>query len=496
MAVVCVMSGLSACEIAQTDYVTGPEKTALMQVYRNQSTNVARQRARKEAATIRQLKVTKGRTPEQTKLSVDLADVSLSRVVPAIISRAGIDYKADSLRFGGRVSATFSNVNLVDGLDLLLERSGTYVTVENGILLFKTGGRIDAVAVDANSDSGAARTDSGASRISQEYNLRHLTSSEAVTLVSDLFDGGDSLLPLTVSSIEELNALFVSGTPADVSEALGVLNRADRPVAHVIIEALVVDFDVTSYEEISNSITDAASGRFSAIDLIPGLQGGNIVATFNELATNADQLTATISLLASQDIVQVLARPYISTRSTRPASIAIVDDQFVLIDSTDSSASVTTTDSVAAGITLQVTPLVTADNSIRMDVTVEDSRYTTLIGDALIAKERNSASTSMTVASGQTIVIGGLNSKQRSTTGSGLPFLRKIPGFSALAGEQSALESQKELVVYLTPYVWIPGIDTPLPFPGTPQINPEEGVSIERVRYQPPPPEHVIHAGR
>lgn len=162
-----------------------------------------------------------------------------------------------------------------------------------------------------------------------------------------------------------------------------------------------------------------------------------------------------------------------------PATIAIVDDQFARVDTSGDDSSIISTDSVTAGITMEITPVVMADDAIRLDVTIEDSRFGATAGDIIITKERNSASTSMIVDSGQTIMIGGLNSRYRITENSGLPWLRRIPLLNAFAGEQGALERRSELVVYLTPYVWIPGMESPLPLPGTPDPNMSDLVGME-----------------
>ena len=65
-------------------------------------------------------------------------------------------------------------------------------------------------------------------------------------------------------------------------------------------------------------------------------------------------------------------------------------------------------------------------------------------------------------------MIGGLNSRYRISENSGLPWVRNIPLLNAFLAEQGALETRSELVVYLTPYVWVPGLETPLPNAGTP----------------------------
>ena len=256
--------------------------------------------------------------------------------------------------------------------------------------------------------------------------------------------------------------------------------RADRPIPHVIISALVVKVNTSSVESLGIDFSDMADGSFSISSIIPNTTGGNIVATFEELAGNTAQLTATIKFLAAQNMAQVLSRPYVATRSTMPATIEIVDDQFVRVDVTTDDSSIIATDSITAGISMTITPIVMADSSVRLDLTIEDSRFSATAGDVLIAKERNTATTSMVVGTGQTIVIGGLHSRYRITEKSGLPWLRKIPLVNFFSAEQDSLESQNEMVVYLTPYIWVPGMELPRALEEQPALDYPSLLSVEK----------------
>ena len=289
----------------------------------------------------------------------------------------------------------------------------------------------------------------------------------------------DESTGFSAASIPELNAVYVAGPANLVTDAVRLIERADRPVAHVIIEALVVNIDTSSVESLGMALTDGANGEFSAVDLIPGRTGGNLVASFSDLAANSAAVTATIDLLAAQNVAEVIARPYIATQSTKQASIEIVDDQFARVDTTADESSIITTDSITAGISMQITPIVMGDGAIRMNVSLEDSRFAATAGDIIVTKQRSTASTSMIVQSGQTMVIGGLNSRYRIYENSGVPWLRHVPILNLLASEQGAVEARVELVVYLTPYIWIPGMDTPMPMQGMPQVTIPELLSVE-----------------
>jgi general secretion pathway protein D len=263
-------------------------------------------------------------------------------------------------------------------------------------------------------------------------------------------------------ALEELNVVFVSGLRRDVLNAIGVLNRADREVSQVLIEALVVELDITAAVELGSRLSDGASGNFSGITFSPGDVGGNIGFSFLEGASNFVQFTALINLLISQDKAQVLSRPYLSARSSQEAVVEIANDRTIRIDQTFEGAAIASTDTITAGVRLQVKPTVLADEQIRIDLQVEESQFVPTLGVALVEKDRNSAQTAVTVRSGQTIVVGGLNLRRIISLNSGIPWLRRIPLLNLLTAQQGSFDQSKEVVVYLTPYIWDPGVDTPL----------------------------------
>lgn len=464
-----LLVALASC-IAAPDFVSGDDKAALLDAYRAQSAQVAAEKAEAEAATIKTLHLRPAPTGALPLLTVDLERAELSRVVARILADPGVAYRTDEAVFHGRVSARFRDKPLIDGLNLILAGSGIYARDQGGVVTFGDRSPLQNAGDDVANIS-----------TNREISLRHLAASDVVALLERLFPEPDDedTASLSYGQVEELNSVFLSGPPALVEEAVRVVSRADRPVAHVIIEALVVDIDTSSVESLGLSFSDGASGSFSAASLIPGQTGGNIVTTFAELAGNSAQVTATIDFLAAQNMAQVLARPYVATQSTKPATIEIVDDQFARVDTSSDDSSIITTDSITAGISMQITPIVMANEAIRLDLTLEDSRFSATAGDIIIAKQRSTASSSMIVQSGQTIVIGGLNSKYRLKENSGIPWLRNVPVLNALAGDVGAVEARVELVVYLTPYIWIPGLETPLPLQGKPSPGLPDLLSLE-----------------
>ena len=460
--------------VADPEFALGDARAQLLSELTQHNEVERLQQIERDRSAIKQVQLRGGPFVGNVQLSVELVDADLGVVIEEILSHPSIEYRASTLTFAGRVSARFEDRPLLDALNLLLIDSGVKARLVDQIIEFY----YDQTISDAPSSDIASEDH----RVSQEITLKHLQASDVEDMLSDLFsyDADDESQLLSVGSVAELNAVFVNGPAPTVKQAAQVIARADRPVPHVIISALVVKVNTSSVEALGASFSDLADGSFSISSVVPNTTGGNVVATFEELAGNTAQLTATIKFLAAQNIAQVLSRPYVATRSTKPATIEIVDDQFVRVDSTTDDASIIATDSITAGISMDITPIVMANSSVRLDLTIEDSRFSATAGDVLIAKERNTATTSMVVESGQTIVIGGLDSRYRISEKSGVPWLRKIPLINFFAAEQEALESGNEMVVYLTPYIWMPGMKLPRALEEQRSLDYPDLLSIEK----------------
>ena len=451
---------LSSC-IVGPDFSQSSDRAALEAAYRQNSEQAARAREAKEASAIEKLEIIGAGDVDRIRVSASLNNASRARVINQILAQIDVNYQIDAPNLTGRLSSRFVDKPLIEGLNLLLTGTGLMATEDSNSVRI---GYSDAVS------GGALDPAAQPAFITREIDLHHLAAPDAVRLLTSLYqsEGDFTSNGFTVESLPELNAIFVSGPPNLVFAAQTTIIQADRPAPHIIIEALVVDIDTSTVEALGVSFAEGASGKFSALDLVPGQTGGNIVGTFSDLATNAATVGATRDFLVGRNAAEVLARPYITSRSTQPATIEIVNDQFARVNTTSDDSSIISTDSVSAGVTMSITPTVLADDAVRLDIALEESRFAATAGDIIISKQRNTASSSMDVKSGQTIVIRGLNSKYRLSEDAGLPWLRNIPILNLFAGEQGAIETRRQLVVYITPYIWIPGQELPFPLQDTP----------------------------
>lgn len=468
---------------------------------------------------IRRLKLQDNGTGEMV-LSAHLENASVSDVMDSILKQADLPYESGDVAFSGNATVLFSSLPLVQGLNLILAPSHVSVALQDGVLVFSSGVEAMAQTTTSQDASQPVRTqvvlkyidaddavnllnslqphseydddgddsddydDDGSDDSDDSYGSDDssddddessddtdssgsgsgavvITSSGDVEDDSDYQESEGGPQQMTASRLPGTNAVFLSGTAAQVHEAMILLRFADRERPHVIIEALVLEADAVALKRLGTRVSDAASGNYSGIDLAPG-DSLNDAITFSFLsgAGNATQLTAMVDLLTDRSHARVISRPYTSTLSHETAKLEVTRDQYVIVEEGDGVRSTTP---ISAGITLDVTPQVLDEDIIRVQLSVEASEFISSADDTNVTIDRSNASSVMDVVSGQTIIVGGLYRHEGTQGNSGVPFLRNVPAVNLLFAQRQEQMEETEIIVYLTPHIW--HLDNPPPAP-------------------------------
>ncbi|MEK8078382.1 type II secretion system secretin GspD [Pseudomonas sp. XK-1] len=276
---------------------------------------------------------------------------------------------------------------------------------------------------------------------------------------------------VSVIADEENNALLVLATPGDYDKLLRVIRKLDVLPLQVLVEATIVEValeDELRYglQWFFNSNLDGKSvrgtlGRFPLVtptDLTP--TGG--LAVFD--AAGARLL---LDLLASDSKINVISSPTLMVQDNRTATIRVGDQVPVRTSETtntsgvinqpgDPSALVTSTIQFRdTGVLLEVKPRINAGGMIALEITqeVNDVKATTTSGIDSPTITQRRINTSVSVLSGETLVLGGLIKENNGRVNEGLPYLRNIPVLGWAFGSQGKSLSRTELVVMITPSV-------------------------------------------
>lgn len=264
------------------------------------------------------------------------------------------------------------------------------------------------------------------------------------------------------------NRLVVADCPFNLGLAARVVQQLDTPRQQVRITALIYDLSLQDMDRLGvnwghalkyrHDSADEAQTIFSgATDLaplaVPGAPGS--VMTLKNLSRHVD-LAAVVQALSQAQDSRLLANPNVTVVDNEPATIAIVTEiPYQQLTQTQQGGSIGTTAFREAGVKLEVTPQIAADATIQMSVTPSFSRLTGFTPGEQPQPiiDRREANTTVRVANGQTLVIGGLRQRQEITDTNGVPFLKDIKYVGALFRSRHTTIRESELVVFLRPEI-------------------------------------------
>ncbi len=278
------------------------------------------------------------------------------------------------------------------------------------------------------------------------------------------------------------NALIINASPQDYETLKQVIEKLDVPRRQVYVEAIVMEVSLDRRENLGIELqgglglgTGVGIGRNTTQNLINGLVGdpaglgGFILAAASNQTVrlpNGQTVPAQVALLAaarSNNRANVLSAPNILTTDNQEAEIVVGENvPFVASRSTSDvnlSNTFATVDRRDVGITLRITPQISQGGMVRMDIFQEVSDVleeatagidVNLLGPTTTIR---SATTSVVVRDGHTVVIGGLISDQKNTTERGVPYISDIPIIGNLFNNNTSNKEKNNLLIFLTPHI-------------------------------------------
>jgi len=170
-------------------------------------------------------------------------------------------------------------------------------------------------------------------------------------------------------------------------------------------------------------------------------------------------LTAFLQALESLQLDDIEAEPTITTLDNRPAQILVGDRVPIRVIDVSSGTTVgnnaprATVDFEQTGINLKVTPHVTANRQILMEVHAERSNVVPASVDIGFTFQTQQADNQILVSDGETAVIGGLTVTEVTVSKTGIPLLVDLPFVGKLFGFTNEQESRRDLLILITPHI-------------------------------------------
>lgn len=350
---------------------------------------------------------------------------------------------------------------LLQSQDLAYEWDGNFLRVRR-----TARDTVQVDLMDASTTSGGASSSSSSSSSSSAGSggeQRGFWEEIESSLPTLLGEGGTFVVNRTASTIH------VEARPSGIArlrEVVGATTR--RANQQVSLEARILEVRLADAHSLGvnwsllpglfNSSKTGIAGNGSVLQQTAA--SGGTALTFGILDTG--DFSVFVDALEKQGQVRVLSSPRVSTMNNQQATIAVTDQiPYITREVVDDQGVARTefgVEFVDAGVTLQVRPMIGEDGLLSCSITprVREQIGTVVTPDGLVTvpvlSERE-ATTTVRVADGQSIALGGLRSTRKSETRQGVPFLMNVPWVGQLFSSTVQERDEVELMIVLVPRV-------------------------------------------
>lgn len=267
---------------------------------------------------------------------------------------------------------------------------------------------------------------------------------------------------VTFSADDRNRALLVRSTFAEFQQVQEVVKALDIPLSQVAIEATIVEVDINDALQFGVQAFLESSGLTvrSSSDGAAAMPAGGGFGGLYRTVTGGDTINAVVSALQSVTNVRVISSPYLTVVDGATSRLSVGDQipYTVASQTSNSDGTVTVTEETDVrdvGVILSVTPRVSPDNSVLLEITQEVSsarQVETAAGEDPVISQR-SITSQIIVQSGSSVLLGGLIQERSEDTQNGIPVLRRIPVLGQAFNRTDNTQTRSELLVMITPRV-------------------------------------------
>ncbi|MEG2074880.1 MAG: secretin N-terminal domain-containing protein, partial [Victivallaceae bacterium] len=349
---------------------------------------------------------------------------------------------------------------LMQALAVIYNTQGTTLTIDSNTGNDRT--------TNVNSNNNSNRTTTNNNRNNPTGNINQVSTTQT-DVNSNVFDN-----QVRIFADGVLNRLVIRTTPRTYASIKALLDRLDVVPAQVLLQVLVVE--VTLSESTKFGIEMAASGsangnlisggtNYSNLNPYPaegttGDSGGKFLISDPD---DPESKFLYINALAGDNMIKVISSPQMLVSSHTQAYISVGSEvPYVKSNMTDTSSTSSSGTSIiqdieykTTGVTLTVTPQITSNNLISLEIKQELSSVetnTTSKLDSPVFPSRT-LETTMTIANGKTMVLGGLIQEKKNDNLNSVPFINKIPYLGRLLGSTESSVERSEILVLVTGHI-------------------------------------------
>ena len=430
------------------------------------------------------------------RLTLNFQDIETRAVLQLLAETSGRNIVvSDTVQ--GNVTLRLRNVPWDQALDIVMTTKGLDMRENGNVIIVAPA---EEIAARETADLEARQAILELEPLYSEFlQINYAKAEDLAALIGGEGPGGgvqNSLLSErgSVGIDDRTNTLLIQDTAENLQNIRRLVRTLDVPIRQVLIEARIVvvndDFSkelgvrlgATAYEENSTDgatlISGSGPGTDTMVNSILENLGSNGTIFPIELPTLTDRYNVNVPIsnpagrfslavleteylvdleltaLESEGRGEIVSTPRVITANQKEARI----EQGVEIPYQESASSgATTTQFKKAVLSLTVTPQITPDDNIIMDLLVSKDNVGELTpsatGGLVPSIDTRAVETQVLVRDGQTVVLGGIYETERRETVTKVPFLGDLPGLGTLFRSTSDVANKAELLIFVTPRI-------------------------------------------
>ncbi len=431
------------------------------------------------------------------KLSLNFQDIEVRSVLQLIADFTGLNLVASDT-VSGKITIRLQNVPWDQALDIVLKSKGLDKRKTGNVIMIAPAAELAArekIEIQNN------RQVEQLSPLTTQYlQLSYAKATDLLTLITSGKNGASgggggrdgesnvgSLLSSrgTVSVDARTNTLIVQDTAATIDKIREMIARLDVPVKQVMIESRIVRASDTFSKELGVQWGVLSQGVANRPNLLVGgtdqtlwdLRKPELDATTGAVtysitrpdnlsvdlgATGAGASSIALGIMSISDVMldltlsalqadgkgEVIATPKVLTLDKQKARVA-AGTTIPYQQSTSSGA--TSIAFVNAELSLEVTPSITPDGRVQMDLLVNADSVGDAAPNGQLTINTNRLQTNVLVDDGQTVVLGGIFQNQITNSTTKVPFLGDLPYLGRLFRNTLQSNNKQEMLIFVTP---------------------------------------------
>jgi general secretion pathway protein D len=337
------------------------------------------------------------------------------------------------------------------------------------------------------------------------YPLKYIPADAAAKLLNDVIkfretteaakaggvrSGDKYLKPLQITPEAGGNRLIITGDYEDYLSLCDVLKQIDVEQPQVILRVLVMDVDLTDLRKfgiqlrnkdnlllgpninfqtatlapvVENTAAGVTGAKRLLGDLVKIALGESVGSTVVTLGEDVYGCFGLLRMLQTFAHVDVITAPFLVTSNNQTAQLKVGEVRRIIKGKTVGVTTVTDYENKEATLTISLTPRVSYEGYISLNVSFSDEKFILNVDESLGNSITKTVQTSMVMANNEVAVLGGLIKDTSTETEDKPPFLSKIPVLGWLFKNKTKEFQQTSLLIFITAEV----------------VNPQDNAGIE-----------------